>query len=936
MKKGNRYIALMLTVFMAIQIVLANPVLAAEDISSEDYPLAENAINSIAEDEVPLEVASEERDFSLLTEGEEPLNETENGAEGASGDEFFEDPMEKSSNMSSTEEPAQEVSEPNQSEYPDYTERTTDLEDDFASSPVDEEESGHIDDGTDSAEMTYDTKEQQPEPSTGEENTYNHDENDSSSFESEEEDTAETGIENQSDIVTSEEGADPDAFWGAEDIIDEKSVSEEQNQDDVTEPEEPDAAEEEVGTQNGNNNALEKGELEEIVSENGADSAYSEDEFEPIEFGEEELEVYVGHEEYTLTYFHDNSSYYEVITSVESSDPSIFTASFQNVYVTVKGIKVGTAVLTIKGNYGTVINMDVNVKSFLKKTSIEINAENQKSVGFCYLENKVIPYSVTSSDNSIATATVKTEKYRDYAENTLIIKGLKPGNAIITVKNKSTNSVSTIDVKVVKPPFTLDTTTIDLNAADRYMLRAVGSNIKKATSSNTKVLTVEQKDDRKVLLRPVKPGKATVTVVNHFGNSQKVTVTVTSFLKIKKLTLVAGKTRVIYDDDMINAFDYDEWNKKMSSSNTDVLEAKYERYNDEEIYTYYKAFVFKPKYPGKATVTVKCGKTGASSTIEVTVKAPSFELNSSKLTIKNEGSLIITASGSDIGKVNSSDKNIIKTELSTKRKIKLIPVKPGKATVSVTSKYGVKRNVSVTVSKEYFKALLTSKTKPGTQSYGTTEVKGKTAPSATVSASILGKAYSVKANSKGEYAFKNIPILKVGTKIVLSFKLQGQSISKTITVNKGNSSVRATKYIYKDSTQVPVEVKNVHSGDKVVMSIDGKLYSRTFKGSYSRITVNIGIKKPDKYGFRMVVKLKNKFDQDLALQYNNVYYGTTVRIGDTKAKVKWITGWNNPEEIEYDSSEEWWWYDFNGDGSTDGCLVFDKNGKVTYWSRSKD
>ena len=621
----------------------------------------------------------------------------------------------------------------------------------------------------------------------------------------------------------------------------------------------------------------------------------------------------------------------ELIETAVSSDTSIVTVTNYEDCIVLLGKRPGNARIRVTGEKGTPASLNIKVLSFLNKDSVTVEAESTQKVRIRDVRDSFGDgysgyYSAVSSNKAVATVAVD---YDDYSEDEfLVIEGREPGNVVITARNTLTNSISRVTVEVVKPSFKLNKTTVKLNASLTYTLKASGSEIKKVECSNPKVLTAEQKDSQSVFLRPVKPGSATVTVTNYFGSVQKANVTVTSFLKMKKVTITAGKEKYIYPDELFNVDDYWYWNKKALSSNSKAATAWFDK--DYIVYDE-EALIIGGKYPGKTTLTIKCGKTGAGCPLVVTVRAPSFNISASKLTITDENSCMITASGSGIDKAASSNTSIIKAEVISKRKAKLIPVKPGKATVSFTSRYGVTRKIAVTVSNSYFKNILASKTKPETPVYGTTILKGKTAPSSTVSVSIQGKTFTAKADSNGSYTIKGIPVLKVGTRLTLVFKLQGFSISKVVTIGKGKSTVYTPYYTYMYTTQVPVEVVNVHSGDQIKIAFDGKVYTRTFSGSYNKITVKVDIKKPNKYGIKMAVKLKNKFGQDLAIYYDYIYISNVVHVGDTKAKVRWLADWNDPVGKEYTAYGETWEYDWDGDDYTDAYLYFDADGKVTDW-----
>lgn len=208
---------------------------------------------------------------------------------------------------------------------------------------------------------------------------------------------------------------------------------------------------------------------------------------------------------------------------------------------------------------------------------------------------------------------------------------------------------------------------------------------------------------------------------------------------------------------------------------------------------------------------------------------------------------------------------------------------------------------------------------------------GTTAAFSTVSTTIGGKTYSAAADAEGNFSIKNVPFVKIGASVKVTFRLQGYSISRSATVTKGKSTLYTPYYTYKDTTSVPVEVTNAHSGDKLIITINGRSFYRTIKQSYSKITPSVAIKKTNKYGIKMTVKLLNKFGQELASYNDYVYHSDTVHVGDTKAKVRWLTGWNDPVRKEYYSYGETWCYDWDDEEGEDAYLYFDADGKVTDW-----
>ena len=454
--------------------------------------------------------------------------------------------------------------------------------------------------------------------------------------------------------------------------------------------------------------------------------------------------------------------------------------------------------------------------------------------------------------------------------------------------------------------------------------------IKSVKSSDSNVLRITT-NSYDINCIPKKPGNAKVTIEGTCGTVLTINVKVLSFLEDDSLTVKAEHetTSYIYEDDGDGRYVSDCAWFSVSTSNKNVATASlaYGEYGD-----FLGCVVIKGISPGNAKITVKNTNNGGISEISVKVVKPSFNLSTSKLTINKLKTWQVTASGSDIGKASSSNTNILKVEKVNSRKVLLKPTGHGKATVTITNKFGTSRTVSVVVSYLYFRALLNDRTRTGTMVYGSTVLKGKTAPSATASVRIGGKTFTGKADSSGTYKIQKIPVVKIGTNLKITFKLGGASIAKTVKVGKGNSKL-SSSYVYKDSTKIPVTVTNAHGSDKIVINIGGKQYTKKIGKAYSRTTVTVPISKPNKYGIKMTIKLNNKFNQQLASYSAYVYLRSMVRKGDTKGMVKWIPRWNSPSERNVYSDWESWWYEYwDDDDDYDANLSFDEKGKVDDWT----
>lgn len=325
--------------------------------------------------------------------------------------------------------------------------------------------------------------------------------------------------------------------------------------------------------------------------------------------------------------------------------------------------------------------------------------------------------------------------------------------------------------------------------------------------------------------------------------------------------------------------------------------------------------------PGKATITVT-GENGSVGEFTVTVK--SF-LEKSSIVINSGSTVSIDAlyeSDVIIDAVSSSNNNVVKAEAN----IDCVEIKgkyPGTAVITAEHLNGIS-TVKVTV-----KPALNKTTTTPTVKYGSTSLTGKTTPGAKVLARIGKKYYKGTAASNGKYTIK-IPIVKIGTKIYLKYTSAGTSLSKTIAVKKCSSKIETTYWTYKNSTKVRGRAKNVHKGDYIKVTVNGKTYKKKITKNANTLGFSINIKKPGKYGIRLTTSLYNKYNQYLASEKEYVYKGNTVYVGDTKSTVRWLTGWNDPVKKNYYTYEEQWCYDWSGDGIHDAYLYF-RNNRVTGW-----
>ena len=121
--------------------------------------------------------------------------------------------------------------------------------------------------------------------------------------------------------------------------------------------------------------------------------------------------------------------------TVKSSDSTVAVATAKDATLTVKGIKTGSAMITITDNNKQTGSISVTVVSPLTfdKTAATASVGEADTVT---VSSGTAPYTAVVKDTKIATATVK--------DNKIAVKGVKAGTTIVTVtdKNKLTGTIS--------------------------------------------------------------------------------------------------------------------------------------------------------------------------------------------------------------------------------------------------------------------------------------------------------------------------------------------------------------------------------------------------------------------------------------------------------------------------------------------------------------
>lgn len=210
---------------------------------------------------------------------------------------------------------------------------------------------------------------------------------------------------------------------------------------------------------------------------------------------------------------------------LSSSDENVAEVEMKNGDITVTGIAVGTATITITDSNAERYTVPVTVQYSSGTLSVD-----KDDVGLTEGDTEILtisggtpPYSAVSDDSSIASSTVVSDK--------LSIEGLKKGDAHITVTDSSSNSVI-VSVTVNEIEYLCaDPTTLTIPMLNTAKLEiSGGTGYYQITSTDESVATYSVTGDN-VTVKGESIGTAKIIITDSDGSSVLVPVSVTQKIK---------------------------------------------------------------------------------------------------------------------------------------------------------------------------------------------------------------------------------------------------------------------------------------------------------------------------------------------------------------------------------------------------------------------
>ena len=338
-------------------------------------------------------------------------------------------------------------------------------------------------------------------------------------------------------------------------------------------------------------------------------------------------------------------------------------------------------------------------------------------------------------------------------------------------------------------------------------------------------------------------------------------------IDMTKMTLTAGT------DDSDNVIYVNGGKaKSFTSSNSKVVKVKFEK-NDP-----YMCYLDAVK-PGIAVITAT-GTDGTVCRCNVTVVGPAIVLNKNRITMdrydfyeSDHSSYCLYEDSADMEnelvQAVSSDTSVVRVgKISEDGSVTflLFGMSAGSAAITVTDKYGTTKKVPVTVTQRYAdeKKYLPDLSENGydDMKYGAASftIDTSTDEKTSLKATINGKTYNGRISSGHIGKIKNIPVVKVGTKVKITLQRGKAKYSFTVKVRSNKPGIKASA----KSKKVSGYVKHLHKGDYLKIKAGKKTYQlKKRQKNTSKYKFSRKIRKQKK-GAKVTIFVYNKYKQKLS------------------------------------------------------------------------
>ncbi len=248
---------------------------------------------------------------------------------------------------------------------------------------------------------------------------------------------------------------------------------------------------------------------------------------------------------------------------VKSSKEEIATAELKAGTVVIKGLKKGTA-------YITVTDKATDKKATIKVTvSVDALVVNKEKIAIKQGEKETVTIKAGSGKYTVVSKTpaVATVKYTE-GKDEFEITGVKAGDAEVVVTDTEANASKTIVVKVTLDPLKLTEKAVTLGKGSKSTVVATGGFGNITVASKDKAIATATKDGRKVIITGVKKGETKVIITDEAGQKKEINVTVS----VDEFALLETETEITLRKEDVKELHIvkGSGNYKVNSNNTAV------------------------------------------------------------------------------------------------------------------------------------------------------------------------------------------------------------------------------------------------------------------------------------------------------------------------------------------------------------------------------
>lgn len=210
--------------------------------------------------------------------------------------------------------------------------------------------------------------------------------------------------------------------------------------------------------------------------------------------------------------------------TVNSSNSSVVVVALKDKVLTIGGLKVGAAVVTLRDNTGATISISVTVaasETFFTTAPAQLNLALNTTLSYT-VGGGVGPYTATSSNISIVRAQV--------AGNTLSLTGMAVGTATVTLRDSAGSTISiSVTVDTGRPLFTTAPSSLTIGfgpANARSFTVGGGAGPYTVTSANANIATATLSANGTLTITGINTGSTTIQVRDVSGATVSIGVAV--------------------------------------------------------------------------------------------------------------------------------------------------------------------------------------------------------------------------------------------------------------------------------------------------------------------------------------------------------------------------------------------------------------------------